>query len=99
MIKIAFYDTKPYDRQYFERASTADRLRWQFHELRLTSETAASVDGAQAVCVFVNDQAFLTCETLTEIARVTTENLRCLAEAKPFLSDSVLVNSPTPQSA
>lgn len=44
-------------------------------------------------------QAFLTGEALSEIARVTTENLRCLAEAKPFLSDSVLVNSPTSQSA
>ena len=42
-------------------------------------------------------QAFLTSEALNEIARVTTENLLCLAEAKPFLGDSVLVNAPTAQ--
>ena len=56
MNTVAFYDTKPYDRQYIERADGAGRLRWQFHEFRLTSETAASVNGAQTVCVFVNDR-------------------------------------------
>ena len=56
MNTVAFYDTKPYDREYFERAPDASRLRLQFHEFRLTTETAASVDGAQAVCAFVNDR-------------------------------------------
>lgn len=55
MNTVAFYDTKPYDRHYFDRAANADRLRRQFHKFRLTNETAGSVDGAQAVCVFVND--------------------------------------------
>ena len=44
MNTVAFYDTKPYDREYFERAPEASRLRRQFHEFRLTTETAASVD-------------------------------------------------------
>ena len=44
MTTVAFYDTKPYDREYFERAPEASRLRRQFHEFRLGSETAASVD-------------------------------------------------------
>ena len=61
MNTVAFYDTKPYDREYFERAPEANRLRRQFHEFRLTSETAASVEGAQAVCVFVNDRLDASC--------------------------------------
>lgn len=56
MNTLAFYDTKPYDREYFGRAPEAGRLRYQFHEFRLTSETVASANGAQAVCVFVNDR-------------------------------------------
>ncbi len=77
MNTVAFYDTKPYDRRYFERATGADRLRWQFHEFRLTSETAASVDGAQAVCVFVNDRLDASCLKLLRQAGVRLVALRC----------------------
>ncbi len=34
MTTVAFYDTKPYDRDYFERTPEAGRLRRQFHEFR-----------------------------------------------------------------
>ena len=61
MNTVAFFDTKPYDREYFERAPEASRLRFQFHEFRLTSETVASVAGAPAVCVFVNDRLDAPC--------------------------------------
>ena len=91
MNTVAFFDTKPYDRQYFERAAGAGRLRWQFHEFRLTSETAASVDGAQAVCVFVNDRLDAACLTQLHQAGVRLVALRCagfnnvdLAAAKPL---------------
>lgn len=56
MIEAAFYDTKAYDRQYFERASGAEKIKWRFHGFRLGRETAAAAEGAQAVCVFVNDK-------------------------------------------
>ena len=77
MNTVAFYDTKPYDREYFERAPEADRLRRQFHEFRLTSETAASVGGAQAVCVFVNDRLDAPCLTQLQRAGVRLVALRC----------------------
>ena len=77
MNTVAFYDTKPYDREYFERAPEANRLRLQFHEFRLTSETAASVDGAQAVCVFVNDQADRACLEILAALGVKLLALRC----------------------
>lgn len=91
MNTIAFYDTKPYDRQYFESAADAGRLRWLFHEFRLTSETAASVEGAQAVCVFVNDRLDAPCLSQLSRAGVRLVALRCagfnnvdLAAAKSF---------------
>ena len=77
MNTVAFYDTKPYDREYFERAADAGRLRCQFHEFRLTSETAASVDGAQAVCVFVNDRLDAACLKQLHQAGVRLVALRC----------------------
>ena len=77
MITAAFYDTKPYDRLYFERAPHADRLRRTFHEFRLTADTAASVEGAQAVCVFVNDVLDAPCLRLLHRAGVRLVALRC----------------------
>ncbi len=68
MLTVAFYDTKPYDRQYFEKAGGADRLSFRFHEFRLTRETAKTAEGAQAVCVFVNDQLDATC--LQELSKI-----------------------------
>lgn len=77
MNTVAFYDTKPYDREYFERTPDAGRMRRQFHEFRLSSETAASVDGAQAVCVFVNDRLDAPCLKQIHQAGVRLVALRC----------------------
>ena len=52
---IAVFDAKPYDRDYITRASGADKLDWRFQQFRLDNKTVLAADGAQAVCVFVND--------------------------------------------
>jgi len=57
MIEVAVFDTKPYDRHYLSHATSADRIRWRFHEYRFGPETARTAQGAQAVCLFVNDFA------------------------------------------
>jgi D-lactate dehydrogenase len=68
MKTIAFYDTKPYDRQFMTAAPGADGLRWVFHEFRLTSDTAGCARGADAVCSFVNDRLDRAClETLAAL--------------------------------
>ena len=77
MNTVALYDTKPYDRQYFGRAAGTEPLCWQFHEFRLTSATAASADGAQAVCVFVNDRLDRACLEQLHRAGVRLVALRC----------------------
>jgi len=52
---ISVYDTKPYDREYLTAAAGVDALKLRFRDFRLEPETAASAEGAAAVCVFVND--------------------------------------------
>ena len=77
MIPVACYDTKPYDRDYLPRAPGAERVAWQFHEFRLTRETAASAAGARAVCAFVNDQLDRPCLAALQAAGVRLVALRC----------------------
>ncbi len=49
------FDSKPYDREHLQWASTNADIQWHFLEFRLSQETAPLAKGAQAVCVFVND--------------------------------------------
>jgi D-lactate dehydrogenase len=56
-VKIAFFDTKPYDRIYFDPLlqEPACNLNVKFLQARLTADTAALAAGFDGVCVFVND--------------------------------------------
>ncbi|MBI4658213.1 MAG: 2-hydroxyacid dehydrogenase [Verrucomicrobia bacterium] len=74
-METAFYDTKPYDRQYFAKAT--DRIKWRFHEFRLSAETAATAKGARAVCVFVHDVADRRCLATLSQSGVRLLALRC----------------------
>ncbi len=53
MEKIAFYDTKPYDKQSFDKHNRNYDIH--YFEDKLTCETAALANGCSAVCAFVND--------------------------------------------
>lgn len=77
MTTVAFYDTKPYDRDYMLAAAGAGELRWVFREFRLTAETASTVDAATAVCSFVNDRLDRGCLTTLAAAGVRHVALRC----------------------
>lgn len=77
-ITVNFYDTKPYDQKAFLDASEqAGGIVWRFHEFRLNADTAASAAGAQAVCVFVNDQVDATCIAMLAQHGVRLIALRC----------------------
>lgn len=54
-MKIAFYDTKPYDKIWFEPLSHEYSQSIKFFENKLNRDTAALAKGYKAVCVFVND--------------------------------------------
>jgi D-lactate dehydrogenase len=58
---IAFYDTKPYDREFFSATEGSDSFVWHFYDFRLSADTAVTAKGAEAVCVFVNDQVDAQC--------------------------------------
>jgi len=55
-LKIAFFDTKPYDRESFERQNQSFGFKLKFFPSHLTEETVPLVQGYDAVCVFVNDR-------------------------------------------
>jgi len=55
-LRVAFYDTKPYDRDSFERQNQAFGFHLKFFPSHLTEETVALCRGYDAVCVFVNDR-------------------------------------------
>ena len=55
MIKVAFYDTKEYDKPSFERYGALFDMQFRFVESKLNEDTAALAEGCDAVCVFVND--------------------------------------------
>ena len=74
---IAFYDTKPYDREFFGQTPGHDRVDWRFHEFRLDATTAATAQGAQAVCVFVNDRVDRACLEILAREKVRLIALRC----------------------
>lgn len=54
-MKIAFFDTKPYDIPGFERYSKDTELEFKFFETHLNEDTVSLATGFDAVCVFVND--------------------------------------------
>ncbi len=53
-MKIAFFDSKPYDIESFE-AIKPDDMEFKFFETKLNPDTAELCHGFDAVCVFVND--------------------------------------------
>jgi D-lactate dehydrogenase len=77
MITTAVFDTKPYDREPLQRASANLGLEWRFLEFRLTQETAPLAQGAQSVCVFVNDQLNRPCLEILALQDVKLVALRC----------------------
>lgn len=57
MTKVAFYDTKPYDKTWFKPLAEKMNLDITFFEARLNKDTAILATGNDAVCIFVNDEA------------------------------------------
>ena len=55
MIKVAFYDTKAYDKPSFEYYGGLHGVEFKFLETKLTEDTVELAKGYDAVCVFVND--------------------------------------------
>jgi len=53
-MKIAFFSTQPYDKEYFERYNSTHQIK--YFEAQLNIETVELAKGCEAICAFVNDQ-------------------------------------------
>jgi D-lactate dehydrogenase len=76
-MKIAIFNTRKYDRQFFEQANVKHNHELVYLEPRLDQTTAALAEGFPAVCIFVNDSA--DAKTLESLAANGTKYLllRC----------------------
>lgn len=55
-MKISFFSTQPYDREFFTRHNGPYGFELEFFESALSGKTVNLVHDAEAVCVFVNDR-------------------------------------------
>src|ERR1043166_9500309 len=76
-LPTAVFDTKTYDRESLQRAVSNGEIEWRFMDWRLSAETAASAQGAHAICIFVNDRADRACVEALASRGVKHVALRC----------------------
>lgn len=55
MLKVAFFDTKPYDKIYFDSLKKEYGIEIEYFESKLSPKTAVMAKGSKAVVAFVND--------------------------------------------
>ena len=54
-MKIAFFDSKEYDKNYFNSQADKYNFKYKFFSAKLNADTAVMAKGYSVVCVFVND--------------------------------------------
>ena len=76
-LRTVVFDTKPYDRESFQSVVSNAEIELHFVDWRLSADTAASAQGARAICVFVNDRADRPCLEALASHGVKHIALRC----------------------
>lgn len=74
-MKIAFFSTQPYDKEYFERYNRQHEII--FFEAQLNEQTVNLAGGCNAICAFVNDQLNATVIKSLSEAGIKIIALRC----------------------
>lgn len=54
-MKFAFFDSKPYDKPFFEKYGNEKGIEFKFFETKLNPDTVKLANGFDGVCIFVND--------------------------------------------
>lgn len=54
-MKIAFFDTKPYDKPSFDKYGSKHGVKFKYFETKLNEDTVELAHGFDGVCAFVND--------------------------------------------
>ena len=76
-MKVAFFSTKSYDKEYFTRFNIDNLHELTFFEVPLNRQTASLTDGFDAVCVFVNDTLDQETIKIIHANRIKLIALRC----------------------
>lgn len=76
-MKVAFFDTKPYDKPAFEKLGADHDIQFKFFETKLNEDTVSLAEGADAVCVFVNDTVNAAVIDALVGMGISTAALRC----------------------
>lgn len=77
MIKVAFFDTKDYDKNLFEEYNKNYNFEITYFTSKLNNETATLAKGYDVVCVFVNDKVDEETLKILEENGVKLVALRC----------------------
>lgn len=73
-MKIAFFDTKPYDKPSFDRYGADHGITFKYYETKLNEDTVGLARGFDGVCTFVNDTV-----NAAVIDRLCEMNVRVIA--------------------
>ena len=73
-MKIAFFDTKPYDKASFDKYGKEQGIEFKYYETKLNEDTVELASGYDGVCVFVNDSI-----TDKVIDKLVANNVKILA--------------------
>ena len=76
-MKIAFFDTKPYDKPAFDKFAAERGVEIKYFETKLNVDTAELAAGYDAVCIFVNDTVDATVIDRLAALGVRAVLLRC----------------------
>lgn len=74
--QVAFFDTKPYDQEYFDRVADG-RVDLRYHPFPLVADLASIAEGAQTVCAFVHDDLDRPCLEALHACGVRHLAMRC----------------------
>lgn len=74
---IAFFDSKPYDREFFDRENASYGYELRHFPVKLGPDTASLAAGSDAVCAFVNDDLGAQTLSALEGLGVKLVALRC----------------------
>ena len=76
-MRVAFFSTKSYDKEYFDRVNSNGQHQFTYFEAALNSATATLAKEHTAVCLFVNDKADK--ETIEQLSanKIKLIALRC----------------------
>lgn len=73
-MKVVFFGTQPYDREAFDRLVPEYGMEIVYHRSHLDARNAVLAQGADAVCIFVNDRA-----DAQTVARLRDAGVRLIA--------------------